>query len=92
LESNEKGYLRVSTAEKLYTAVYSDSTAHYPGGFKMHYQCPHCEIGELYYTGDTQDIDGYYHCYEMRCPECGERIWDDSEVPGHERHVESQEA
>lgn len=57
----------------------------------MHDQCPYCEVGELYYTGDVKDIDGYYHCYEMRCPECGSRIWDDSEVPGHERlpeHIE----
>ena len=44
--------------------------------------CPFCEAGELYYTGEVHDIDGYYHCYEMRCPECGSKIWDDREVPG----------
>jgi len=48
-------------------------------------QCPYCEIGELYYTGEVQDVDGYYHCYEMRCTECGSRIWDDTEIPGHEK-------
>lgn len=53
-----------------------------------HDLCPFCEIGELYYTGDWDDVDGYYRIYEMRCPECGSKIKDDRELPGREQSTQ----